>query len=442
MKFSKFIGLFLTVMIIAGLSVVGFAESKTINDFKDIPESHWGKSFIEWGLTNNIMNGYSDGRFAPNDIIKESEFVAMLSNYATNIPKVFTPISGKDWSEPFYLEMNKLEMPFRGYDNVSIRNESLSRGQVAIIIAAKYGFALTSKQAVYFMYENGLSNGNSKTERTYDTFGVGDVLTRTQALAFLQNMDNLEDKVMTFKGVKSTKGDADATTILGMSGLYVNNKITVDFGDFNKSTVVVEGEKPDLAKVTSISTKMGADGKVVAVMTKLLTPVDYSAEIGRGFTKAKNYFQFSELEAMFADRSLTVYHIENSIVVYKGVELPYGCGFRGSDGMLTLNEEKIGIVQISLDYSGNDNGFAFKDKDAFIALMGNLKFLGATQGQINKAIEYVNKYHDVRGADNLAMEIVSKSTGKSIVVSYGKGDIKLALYNKTFGWKDFTDYVE
>ncbi|MBE0450704.1 MAG: S-layer homology domain-containing protein [Clostridia bacterium] len=429
----KITGLILIAIFIFS-SNTSYAQEKTMSDFKDIPSDHWGISAIKWGLENDIISGYGDGKFAPNDHVTEAEFATILARYASNLPDEFPAVVGKHWSEPYYNELWRLQMPFKGYENTELRNTSLQRGNVAVIVAAKYGFALTVKQAVYFMYENGLSNGNSSTERTYESFGASDVLTRTQAVAFLQNMDNLKDKVMTFKGKESLKGPADATTILGMGGLNVDSKIVVDFGDFNAPVVAktLSEIEQEVEKYRNKGTKV-VDGKVVIDHVRLITPTDFSEVFGKYYTKTVNYVDFSKFK--LGDANLA-----NSVVLYKGVELPFGKGFIKSDDMLKINDQQKGIVQVGISISSDES--TFKDKDMFIALISNLKFLGATQGQIDKSVEYVNKYYGINNRVYQQAEIVSKSTGYSIVVTYGKGDVTLGLYSDTFGWKDVTTYVE
>lgn len=411
------------------------ATKASLADFSDISNTHWGLGAIEWGLGRGIIGGFGNGRFAPDDALTEEQFAAILARFSSNLPETFDPITGKHWSEPYYKEILNYELPFRGYENSTIRNGAVNRGLVAMIVAAKYGFNLTEKQAVYFMYENGLSTGKSATERTFESYGARDPMTRTQALAFLMNMSNLEDKVMTFKGQPSIKGNADAETMLGVKGVYVDNKIVVDFADFNKDIVKPETPKlTELDKITSITTKV-VDGKVVAVQGQKIT----SPTAIEGVAKPSlNYYTLVSGE----HATVIAPKLNNSIINYKGTEFPMGVWFRTPEGMLKYDGKVVGIVQISLESSYSSSAGAFTDKTAFLSLMKNLISLGATQSQLDKAIPIINAWQDRNDGGQQYAEFVSNSKGTTLILSYGRGGVKLELYNVKLKVTDSTTYVD
>lgn len=49
--------------------------------FADVSSSFWGKQYINWGQANNIVDGYPDGTFHPNDNISRQEMAAILYRY-------------------------------------------------------------------------------------------------------------------------------------------------------------------------------------------------------------------------------------------------------------------------------------------------------------------------------------------------------------------------
>ena len=62
-----------------GEPVYGQGESGI---FADVPEDAWYTAAIEWAAANEIVNGYGDGNFGPNDDITREQFVAILWRYA------------------------------------------------------------------------------------------------------------------------------------------------------------------------------------------------------------------------------------------------------------------------------------------------------------------------------------------------------------------------
>ncbi|MGM9640626.1 MAG: S-layer homology domain-containing protein, partial [Faecousia sp.] len=50
--------------------------------FSDVALSDWYGKAVEWAAANGIVNGYSDGRFGPNDSITREQLAAILYRYA------------------------------------------------------------------------------------------------------------------------------------------------------------------------------------------------------------------------------------------------------------------------------------------------------------------------------------------------------------------------
>lgn len=55
---------------------------RTFNTFSDVSRSDWYGEAVEWAAANGIVNGYSDGRFGPNDPITREQLAAILYRYA------------------------------------------------------------------------------------------------------------------------------------------------------------------------------------------------------------------------------------------------------------------------------------------------------------------------------------------------------------------------
>lgn len=60
----------------------GNKPAKSPAAFKDVPPSHWSYKAVSWAKENNIVAGYGDGSFKPNDPIIRQDAVAIMYRYA------------------------------------------------------------------------------------------------------------------------------------------------------------------------------------------------------------------------------------------------------------------------------------------------------------------------------------------------------------------------
>lgn len=179
----------------------------------DVPE-YWATESIEWASENGIVEGTGSGNFSPYKTLTEAEFITMLIRMAKLTTR--TPISGEHWSQPYYDVAREYSIPLNGYANTSsgnaAKNKPITRGEVAKIVAAKYGFNLNLEQAVLFMYKNDLSNGMAET-RSYESYGVNLSLKRDQAAAFMQRINNKKETSFDKSTVKT-----NGIEIVGITG--------------------------------------------------------------------------------------------------------------------------------------------------------------------------------------------------------------------------------
>lgn len=214
---------------ILGTIMVHAEPQKTFTDVKD----EWQKIPVYWAVESEIVKGYDDGTFRPDNQTTEAEFAVMLARFVTNIDvNKLTPVGGEaHWSQHIYNELSKYRLPFRGYNNTKTKDSSINRGRIAQIVAAKNGFNLTLEQAIEYMYENDLSNGLIPGVKTFESYGAKEFLTRAQATAFLKRLS--EKKVTTFRGVESpVKGNE-------MGGINNGGLKFVDEKDFHKAAETV-----------------------------------------------------------------------------------------------------------------------------------------------------------------------------------------------------------
>jgi uncharacterized repeat protein (TIGR02543 family) len=81
-------------------------------DFSDVPEGKWYTAGVAWASANEIVNGFPDGTFLPNDPITREQLVTILYRYAqfkkmdvsvgenTNILSYYDVFDVGDWAMP------------------------------------------------------------------------------------------------------------------------------------------------------------------------------------------------------------------------------------------------------------------------------------------------------------------------------------------------------
>lgn len=109
--------LLIVVTLLFNFSTITYAFSDT--------ENHWAVNFIEWGSNEEIINGYLDDTFRPDENIKVNEFLKML----VEASKYKKEIEGKRWPDWYIATAKKYnwieENTFLDYEKVITRNEAV-----------------------------------------------------------------------------------------------------------------------------------------------------------------------------------------------------------------------------------------------------------------------------------------------------------------------------
>ena len=66
-------------LIVRGMNLDGDIGSSKNYNFKDVPKSHWAYNIINAAKANNLMNGYPDETFRPDNAVTKIEAMTMLS---------------------------------------------------------------------------------------------------------------------------------------------------------------------------------------------------------------------------------------------------------------------------------------------------------------------------------------------------------------------------
>ncbi|AMO87615.1 S-layer homology domain protein [Solibacillus isronensis B3W22] len=189
---------FTIISIIVGLSFfispTNSGAAKQV--FKDVPTNHYAYDAIKWAYDFNIINGYANGTFRPNQPVTEQQFAQILVSYFELEPvsEELDKFTKKEIpSDANYNTLAAYQVPLNGYFHNSIRGAAVKRGTVAQAIAYIADGQTTLNKAIRFLLDHDISNGqNAKYEQTnlQHFFGTTNNLTRAQLVLFFYNMQN------------------------------------------------------------------------------------------------------------------------------------------------------------------------------------------------------------------------------------------------------------
>lgn len=151
-------------------------------------QGHWALPYIEWATGEGLAQGYEDGTFKPQNLVTESEFLAMLLRSYQLVTKENE--YGSSWSHAYYDYGQGLGWP------LSFNNQrgGFKRGDAAKLLASSLnGKAFSETEAVQWLLDQGISQGRSSA--TVSGFQPGGDLTRAEALTFLFNVKQHSDSL-------------------------------------------------------------------------------------------------------------------------------------------------------------------------------------------------------------------------------------------------------
>ena len=224
-----------------GILIIGLILSLSLGvyamDFNDLPKNHWAYESTQWAVEVGLVKGYTDGTYRPKNEITEQEFVSILARftYKGDLTQLESP-SGSHWAEGYYNYLSEYGLTLKGYNDLKMRNITLNRGDIARLVAQKNGFNLTERQAIYYMYENDISNGLLSGELTFESYGADKAVNREQIPAFFKRL--------------AEKGH---TKFMGKTSEVVGNEIGGIVGVPQDKTEITDKMFDDLAKEKGIT---------------------------------------------------------------------------------------------------------------------------------------------------------------------------------------------
>jgi hypothetical protein len=121
-------------------------EAEQVQDrFSDVPETHWAAPFIQALATQNIIGGFPDGTFHPNEPVSRAQFAALLSQAfdpaTVRASLTFQDVPAGHWAAPA-IRQAYISGFISGYpSNRFSPDQSIARAQVLVSLANGLGYS-------------------------------------------------------------------------------------------------------------------------------------------------------------------------------------------------------------------------------------------------------------------------------------------------------------
>lgn len=173
------------------LSLIGTALPAELHaaeqpSFTDVKQGAWYEETVQWAVAHEMVKGYSDGTFKPQQTVSEAEFLAMLLRAFE--PELLSSAKQGHWADAYYTRAELLNYPVAGHKELLSRNQPISREQVAELITATEGVNFSGDDAIHYVLAFGLASGKDPNVVSVDGFDGKSVLTRAEALQFIKNV--------------------------------------------------------------------------------------------------------------------------------------------------------------------------------------------------------------------------------------------------------------
>lgn len=183
----------------------GSADLSLGRQYADFEEGRYWTENMLWALSLNMITGFEEKNpqtgkteklLKPKDRLTEAQFLTIFFRYKD--PLSFTVIApAVDWWASIPYQLTTLsDLPLKGsLNNQKAANAPITRGEMATILASYHnGKRMNMRDSVQFMYDAGLTNGypdaNGNTPKTYQSYGVNDILLREHIVTFMRNYDS------------------------------------------------------------------------------------------------------------------------------------------------------------------------------------------------------------------------------------------------------------
>ena len=265
---KKLIPLILSFLIVISTFVPSFGV-KPVNDY----ESHWANEEIQLAFDADIVKGYLDGSFKPDNTITRAEFFEIVNNtfnFNSMSEITYTDVENDDWYAPTIAKAKDAGY-ITGYPDGSIQPKgNISREETAVIISNLNGLTADSNTANYtdaasisdWSKEDIIAVGEAGMMIGYPdgSFKPKAALTRAEALVAVVKLLNQETAVL--KSIRVSQetmtleegGETENLTVKFTPSNAENKNVSWSSSDTDVATVDDDGVVTSVAEGTAIIT--------------------------------------------------------------------------------------------------------------------------------------------------------------------------------------------
>ncbi|MFC5602494.1 M14 family zinc carboxypeptidase [Sporosarcina koreensis] len=175
----------------------------TVRGFVDYKEGEYWSEPILWSVDKGLISGsvVNNRRYLkPMDNLTEAHFLAILFRYAKPDELATTAPQSNYWASVPYQLATKYELPVEGsLGNMEKANQPITRGKMARILSSLHfgNSNISLEESVQFMYDANISNGYDASNKTFENFGVDEILKRGHISTFFMKYDDfLQNEAM------------------------------------------------------------------------------------------------------------------------------------------------------------------------------------------------------------------------------------------------------
>ncbi|WP_336773804.1 S-layer homology domain-containing protein [Paenibacillus sp. MMO-58] len=384
---KRWISIVLASVVTAG-SLVGLGltdsersvEAAAKPSFKDI-DGHWAESSIETAVQAEVLNGYPDGSFKPNNTITRAELLKVMAMTF----KIEVGTGGSNWYAPYQTALSKAGIYLDGDYPGNLNNPATRNEMAKLAVRGEYteyrGKKLSAAEMMFRAVNKGILSRSGTKAETINTEGT---TTRAEAAVLVTRLLKLAD------GGKLTvdQGASSAAEI----AWHRHNMITM----FDQNDLVKLPYSVDISKKYNVT----IDKLIV------LDPADTKGFLSE-YLKGTTYFPANKLEKP-NDEYLFAYKIIGKNLVADGS----GQVMRTSFEMYT--EGSTGTILLDTSYVYDDGKLIERE-----GLFYNNQEFG---------------FHKVNSiAHNYVFKLVPKKYIQDQIKEYGGVPIHLERYNVAFG---------
>ena len=223
MKKKNIISLLLSViLLISTTSVFAKDYSDYPQKFWDVSKSHWAYNYISELTDKNVISGYDDGSFKPENTVSRAEWSKMMvtaSKLEINKTDYYISDLNKDhWAYNYVITAKDYMNWYQNGDSISFRpNQSASREDVTVSLVKLKGYSVSDVDY-------------SSLSAFKDIDSISNDLKKYVAVALEKNLISGFDDG-TFRG-QDTLTRAEAATLLCRAFQMGDDNKIVDFNDF------------------------------------------------------------------------------------------------------------------------------------------------------------------------------------------------------------------